>query len=148
MSSAVRKNNYSSQLAPREEFTANLENGSTFKALYTVLEESTTPGRGDVYMVIAYDRQNTYARTFTIVFKKSTLEGRISITDDDLDSNVIFNNYEDPENPTLQKATGGILSYKLDIAENQFSGSFIADVTKADGSGTFPCTANFDTWLS
>ncbi|WP_434589028.1 hypothetical protein J3Q09_14775 [Pseudomonas sp. R4-83] len=144
MSSAAKRVDYTVD----DEFTADLEGGSKFKALYTELTSGTTAGRGEVYNVIAYDRQYKYVRTFTIVFEKSKLDGSLPIKDADVDANVIYNDYEDAENPTLQKATSGTLTYTLDLENMQFTGSFTAEITNADANGTFPCSATFNTSLS
>lgn len=147
MSSAAMKIDYLHS-GINDEFTADLEDGSKFKAMYTELKSATTPGRGDVYIVIAYDREKPYVRTFTIVFEKSKPEASTPITDADVNANVTYNSYQDPVNPTLQKATSGTLTYSLDIENNQFTGSFSANVVKADASDTFPCSATFNTSLS
>lgn len=149
MSSAARKIDYSQSKA-NEDFTANLEDGSTFRALYTELTASTTPGRGDVWVIRAYDRNNIYARTFTITFQKDKLEGDAVITDDDTagHASLIYNDYENPQNPTLQKARTGTLQYTLDVGNQHFTGTFTANIDKADDSGTYESNGAFDTVLS
>ncbi|MBH3443198.1 hypothetical protein GRW89_23045 [Pseudomonas moraviensis] len=131
-----------------DDFTADLEDGTKFRAWYTELRSDTTPGRGDVYIVIAYDREKPFVRTFTIVFEKSKLEASTAITEFDVGANVTYNSYENQQAPTLQKATSGTLDYKLDMETDRFTGTFTADVAKSDASGTFPCTATFDTSLT
>lgn len=149
MSSAAKKIDYS-QPEANEDFTANLEDGSTFRALYTELTASTTPGRGDVWIIRAYDRKNIFARTFTITFQKDKLDGDAVITDSDIDgdASLIYNDYEDPQNPTLQKARTGTLQYTLDIENQHFTGTFTANIDKADDSGSYVSNGTFDTVLS
>ncbi|MDM8193207.1 hypothetical protein EVS84_19700 [Pseudomonas koreensis] len=147
MSSAALKTGYN-QNDFIDDFTADLEDGTKFRAWYTELRSDTTPGRGDVYIVIAYDREKPFVRTFTIVFEKSKLEASTVITEVDVGANVTYNSYENQELPTLQKATSGTLDYKLDTETKRFTGTFTADVAKSDASGTFPCSAVFDTSLT
>ncbi|MDZ3826400.1 hypothetical protein HV782_014335 [Pseudomonas monsensis] len=133
-------------------FSANLEDGSSFSATLTELRSSSTPGRGDIWVVIAADRSNNSAKTFTITFSKDIqkdIQSEIGqITDEDDNVSLFYNNYEDPTNPTLQKARSGTIQYELDLKNMTLTGSFNADIDKADGSGHYLCRGHFDTALS
>lgn len=129
-------------------FSANLEDGSSFSATLTELRSSSTPGRGDIWVVIAADRSNNSAKTFTITFSKSSQREIGQITDGDDNVSLFYNNYEDPTNPTLQKARSGTIQYELDLKNMTLIGSFNADIDKADGTGHYLCRGRFDTALS
>ncbi|KAF2395320.1 hypothetical protein [Pseudomonas frederiksbergensis] len=146
MSSAALKSECSFS-DPTELFSANLEDGSNFVATVTELRSSTTPGLGDVYVVLATDRR-VATRTFTITFSKDIPATIGKITDDDDETSLIYNNYENLDNPTLQKARTGTIQYALDSGTKRFHGSFNADIDKSDGSGTYLCRGHFDTILS
>jgi len=133
---------------PDDTFSANLEDGSEFSATLTELKSATTPGRGDVWEVIATDRNNNSTKTFTINFAKGTEDAIGKITDDDDQVSLFFNNYEDLDNPTLQKARTGTIQYTLDTNDMTFVGSFNAQVDKADGSDSYMCSGHFHTTLS
>ena len=147
MSSAAKKLDYELS-EPGVSFIATLEDGSSFSASLTELKSSTTPGRGDVWVVVATERKNGTPRTFTITFSKNIEETDGQITDDDKHTSLIFNNYEDLHDPTLQKARAGTIKYKLDTSTQNFNGSFVARIDKADGSGTYECLGQFNTLLS
>jgi hypothetical protein len=138
---------------PREEpklFTANLEEGSTFSATITELKSGHTPGRGDIWIVVATDRTNDATKTFTISFCKDSDEGKVTakITDSDDAVSLFFNNYSDLQNPTFQVARTGTIQYTFSSTEKTFLGSFNADIDKADRSGdTYLCMGHYDTLL-
>lgn len=148
MSSAAMKLDYNFS-EPVVNFTANLEDDSSFSASLTELKSATTPGLGDVWVVVATERKNDAPRTFTIIFSKTIEEETDGkITDDDDQVSVTYNNYENLDNPTLQKARSGTIEYKLDASTKSFTGSFKANIEKHDGSGTYLCDGFFDTVLS
>ncbi|MBC8997539.1 hypothetical protein IAI51_13470 [Pseudomonas sp. N40(2020)] len=131
-----------------ETFSANLEDGTNFVATLTELRSSSTPGRGDIWVVIATDRRNDSAKTFTISFAKDIVSSIGKITDGDNEVSLFYNNYADINNPTLQQARAGTIQYTLDLNEMTLRGTFNADIDKSDGSGQYLCTAHFDTKLS
>lgn len=133
---------------PDDTFSANLEDGSDFVATLTELKSATTPGRGDVWVVIATDRNNNSTKTFTINFAKDSEDTIGKITDNDDEVSLFYNNYEDLDNPTLQKARTGTIQYTLDTNTMTFVGSFNAEIDKADGSGAYMCSGHFNTTLS
>ncbi|UZE20312.1 hypothetical protein LOY70_12185 [Pseudomonas sp. B21-054] len=147
MSSVATNLDYAS-LKSEVDFTANLEDNSNFSAALTTLTTSTTPLRGEVWVVIAVEWNNGKPRTFTITYSKDIKEAvGAEITDIDRYVNLIYNNYEDPENPTLQKARSGSITYKMGPSQS-FTGSFEAHIDKADGNGSYLCRGRFDTVLS
>ncbi|CDF94433.1 hypothetical protein BN844_0864 [Pseudomonas sp. SHC52] len=130
------------------DFTANLEDNSNFSAALTTLRASTTPVRGDVWVVIATEWSNGKPRTFTITYSRDIKDAiGAEITDIDRHVNLIYNNYEDPDNPTLQKARSGSITYTMGSSQ-RFTGSFEANIDKADGNGSYLCRGRFDTVLS
>jgi len=131
-----------------EVFTANLEDGSDFVAAHTELRSSSTPGRGEIWVVIATDRSDNKAKTFTITFPKDIQSNIGKITDGDDEVSLFYNNYEDLANPTLQKARAGTIQYELDLEKLTFIGTFNADIDKSDGAGHYMCSARFNTVLS
>lgn len=147
MSSAARNLDFD-PLEAEVDFTANLEDNSNFSAAITSLRSSTTPSRGDVWVVIATEWSNGKPRTFTITFSKDIKDAiGAEITDIDRHVNMIYNNYEDPDNPTLQKARSGTITYAMGPS-GSFAGSFEAQIDKADGNGSYLCRGRFDTVLS
>ncbi|AOE61078.1 hypothetical protein QZH45_18505 [Pseudomonas corrugata] len=135
-------------LGSEVNFTANLEDASNFSAVMTTLKSSTTPKRGEVWIVVATEWKNDRPRTFTIVFSKEFKEATAAvITANDEHVDLIYNNYEDPDVPTLQRARSGTITYKVG-PDMGFTGSFEAQIDKADGGGSYLCTGQFDTVLS
>ncbi|MDB6446950.1 MULTISPECIES: hypothetical protein [Pseudomonas] len=135
-------------LGSEVNFTANLEDNSNFSAVMTTLKGSTTPKRGEVWIVVATEWKNNRPRTFTIIFSKDIKEETDAvITVDDAHVNLLYNNYDDPDAPTLQRARSGKITYQVGPGMC-FSGSFEAQIDKAQGGGTYLCTGNFDTALS
>lgn len=135
---------------PREDFTANLEDGSSFSATFTELKSGNTPGRGDVWIIVATDRTDDATKTFTISFCKDSDEGKVigKITDSDDEVSLHFNDYSDIQNPTLQVARTGTIQYTFNSTTKTFIGSFNADIDKADQSGnTYLCRGHYDTLL-
>ena len=145
MNSAASK----SSLATTDvNFTASLEDGSSFRASVTELKSSVTPGRGDIWMVIATEWVNGRPRTFTITFSKERKDATNEpVTDQDQHATVHFNNYQDPLHPTLQKARSGPITYRFNRANLNFSGTFQVTMDKADGTGRYQCVGVFDTAL-
>ncbi|TWC17619.1 MULTISPECIES: hypothetical protein [unclassified Pseudomonas] len=135
-------------LASEVNFTANLEDNSNFNAAITTLKSSTTPNRGEVWVVVATEWKNGLPRTFTITFSKDIKEETDGvITDNDEHVSLIYNNYADPNSPTLQKARRGSIQYTMG-ADMRFTGSFTAYIDKAQGNDSYLCTGLFDTELS
>lgn len=146
MNSAASK---SALRATDVDFTATLEDGSPFRASVTELKSSVTPGRGDIWMVVATEWANGRPRTFTITFSKDRKDvTNEPVTDHDQHATVHFNNYEDPQNPTLQKARSGTITYHLNRTSLNFSGTFQVTMDKADGTGRFQCSGTYNTELS
>lgn len=140
--------NFIYDFRPQVDFTANLEDNSSFSAAMTTIRASTTPNRGDVWIVVATQWNNGRPRTFTITYSKDMKEvDGAEITDRDEYVSLIYNNYEDVDNPTLQKARAGTITYKMG-PEQSFVGSFEAHIDKSDGSGSYLCRGRFDTVLS
>ncbi|TFB40871.1 hypothetical protein [Pseudomonas sp. F01002] len=131
-----------------EVFTANLEDSSNFVATLTELRSSSTPGRGEIWVVIATDRRDNNAKTFTITFSKDIQSNIGKITDGDDEVSLFYNNYEDLNNPTLQKARAGTIQYTLNLENMTFIGNFNADIDKSDGTGHYLCRGHFNTVLS
>lgn len=111
-------------------FTANLEDNSNFVATITELKSGSSPGRGDIWVVVATDRRNNVFRTFTITFSKNVEDATATITENDEEVNLYFNNYEDLTNPTWQAAKKGTIRYTLNPLTKTFVGNFIADIKK------------------
>ncbi|WP_434604182.1 hypothetical protein [Pseudomonas sp. R1-7] len=146
MSIAARK---AAIFATEVNFTANLEDNSSFNASVTKLESSTTPGRGDIWVVVATEWVGGRPRTFTITFSKDKNQAtNETVTDQDLHATLHFNDYNDQENPTYQKARSGTISYFLDPTTLHFSGSFRVNIDKSDGTGRYACAGEFETDLS
>ena len=127
-------------------FSANLEDGSTFIGTTTELISSSTPGRGDIWVIIATDRTD-YTKTITITVSKNVTDTIGKITEDDEEVSLFYNNYINIGNPTFQAATSGTIQYTLDIESATFVGSFNAQIKKSDGNGTYLCTGHFNTSL-
>ncbi|WP_085640866.1 MULTISPECIES: hypothetical protein [unclassified Pseudomonas] len=135
---------------PLEVFTAILEDGSEFSATLTEIQSSNSPGRGDLWVVIATEFNGDAAKSFTIVFSKSIDQAIGKITENDVEGEVglFFNDYSDPDHPTLQKARSGNIQYSLDPQTLHFIGTFNAHIDKADNSGhSFLSKGEFDTVL-
>lgn len=132
--------------AKQDSFSANLEDGSSFIATSTELRSSSTPGRGDIWVIIATDRTD-YTKTITITVAKDAINtiGEINEADDEV--SLFYNNYTNIENPTFQAATSGTIQYTLDIANLTLIGSFNAHIKKSDGKGTYLCTGHINTSL-
>lgn len=127
-------------------FTANLEDGSSFIATSTELRSSSTPGRGDVWVIIATDRTD-YTKTLTITVAKAVTNTIGTINEDDEEVSLFYNNYIDIENPTYQAATSGTIQYNLDIENLTLIGSFNARIKKSAGNDTYLCTGHINTSL-
>ncbi|WP_085657000.1 MULTISPECIES: hypothetical protein [unclassified Pseudomonas] len=135
---------------PLEVFTAILEDGSEFSATLTEIKLEHSPGRGELWAVIATEFNDGAARSFTIKFSKAIDEAIARITDEDGEGDVtlFFNDYSDPERPTLQKARSGNIQYSLDPKTLHFFGTFNAHIDKADGSSqSYLSKGEFDTVL-
>ena len=130
----------------QDSFSANLEDGSSFIATSTELRSSSTPGRGDIWVIIATDRAD-YTKTITITVAKDVINTIGKINEDDEEVSLFYNNYINIENPTFQAATSGTIQYTLDIENSTLIGSFNAHIKKSEGNGTYLCTGHINTSL-
>ncbi|MGE8097043.1 hypothetical protein [Pseudomonas fluorescens] len=133
-------------------FDVTLENAPTFKSSVTALRSSTSPNRGETWVVEATEKDSDEKRlrVFLIVFSKTLSDGSHQVGEDKPGFVTIeLVDYTDPQNPTSRLATSGNTNFQLDVAKSTFSGDFNVQI-EVKGVSTLSITADgkFDTLLT
>ncbi len=136
----------------QDYFDVILEDADPFKASVTTLRSSTSPNRGETWVVEATekDRDEKRLRVFLIVFAKTLPKGNHHVGEDKQNFVTIeLVDYTDPQNPTSKLAISGNINFQLDVANSTFSGDFKAQI-EVKGVGTLSTAADgeFDTLLT
>lgn len=133
-------------------FDVTLEGAPPFTASGTTLRSSTSPNRGETWVVEATEKDSDEKRlrVFLIVFSKTLSNGNHQVGEDKPGfATIELVDYTDPQNPTSKLAISGDINFQLDVANSTFSGDFNAQI-EVKGISTLSTTANgeFDTLLT
>ncbi|MGE8179352.1 hypothetical protein [Pseudomonas fluorescens] len=133
-------------------FSVTFEDAPPFTASGTTLRSSTSPNRGETWVVEATEKDSDEKRlrVFLIVFSKTLSNGNHPVGEDKPSFVTIeLVDYTDPQNPTSKLAISGNINFQLDVANSTFSGNFNVQI-EVKGAGTLSTAADgeFDTLLT
>ncbi|RON10089.1 hypothetical protein BK659_09305 [Pseudomonas brassicacearum] len=136
----------------QDYFDVTLEDAAPFQTSGTALRSSTSPNRGETWVVEATERDGDEKRlrVFLIVFSKTLSNGNHKVGEDKQGHVTIeLVDYTDPQNPTSQLAISGDINFQLDVTGSRFSGDFNVQIKKKDTHAhSTAADGQFDTLLT
>ncbi|WP_347905925.1 hypothetical protein [Pseudomonas purpurea] len=136
----------------QDYFDVTLEDAAPFKASGTALRSSTSPNRGETWVVEATEKDDDEKRlrVFIIVFSKTLTSGSHKVGEDKQGFvSIELVDYTDPQNPASELAISGDIEIQLDVAGSHFSGDFTVQIKKKDAHArSTAADGKFDTLLT